>query len=482
MAVSAAPVTVQDGALNVSGNFWVNLNKLFVDSSGGNIGIGTSTPSGKLEVIGAIKSTDWSNVTALTLLLTTIFSGDVSGTYNALQVTDNSHSLHWDNVSNKPANLDIDSTNDLTTSTVFGGDVSGTYNAIVLTDNSHLLNYNNVTGANSSVSQVINDTTDLINNNTDAKLEDLQVTGGLSVGSPETAATTGRVLADNGADIAIFGENAEDYIQINDNNLIVFVQNGLGQWLWNSSTFYPNSDGLHSIGLRNARMKEIHAINSFVNVNSGVSSSFLTHALTVGGQNAIRIIGPTGSFLWDGKINFGDGDLVYIKEPTDDVLELRANNHMRLNGTVRIPGIAAGAGTDYVCISTTGQLSSGASCTKFEGLQASSEVLTDDQFKVKNILSLAYPSDFPLGDLRGKVKEYIYTVAFNLQGVTMEGTIKVPGNMNVLEIPYYLKQKIQAERGVNSLVETQASSVEMGKVYALSQVEYVQPQVTAIKG
>jgi len=62
-AVLAGPVTIEDGKLNVSNNLWVNQSKFFVDSGGGNIGVGTNTPNGKLDVVGTVKSTDWSNVT-----------------------------------------------------------------------------------------------------------------------------------------------------------------------------------------------------------------------------------------------------------------------------------------------------------------------------------------------------------------------------------------------------------------------------------
>jgi hypothetical protein len=41
------------------------------------------------------------------------------------------------NLSNIPANLDTDSTNDLTTATNFAGDVSNTYGAMIVADNSH---------------------------------------------------------------------------------------------------------------------------------------------------------------------------------------------------------------------------------------------------------------------------------------------------------------------------------------------------------
>ncbi|MDP3698367.1 MAG: hypothetical protein Q8R47_02160 [Nanoarchaeota archaeon] len=396
-----------------------------------------------------------------------VVGGDLSGTVSSASVQDNSVLSHWDNVSNKPANLDTDSTNDLTTASSWsgdlsgtglspqvqtnsvlvdvvnvsntntiavGGDLSGTVGAAFVTDNSHLLHYNNITGANSSVSQMINDTTDLINNNSDAVLRFLNVTSGITVGSPS-------------------------------------------RWVLNTTELSPVSDDQGNLGSFSTRFANLYFMRGRFNVTSEAPS--FPGTVLIRGKQALRITGAEGFFQHGGQINFGDDDLAYIREPQDDLLEIRGNAGITLNGTTKIPSIAAGAGTDYVCINTAGQLSSGASCTKFEGLQASSEVLTDNQFKVKNILSRAYPSDFPLGDLRGKTKEYIYTIAFNLQGITMEGKIKVPGNMDPVEVPYYLKQKIQSERGINSLVEAQISSAEVGKVYGLSQVQYVEPPAKA---
>ena len=62
------------------------------------------------------------NITSLTNFFKTIF----------LEINDN---LDWNNLINKPPNLDEDSTDDLITSTSFGGEVSGTYNNILLDNN-----------------------------------------------------------------------------------------------------------------------------------------------------------------------------------------------------------------------------------------------------------------------------------------------------------------------------------------------------------
>lgn len=109
------------------------------------------------------------------------------------------------------------------------------------------------------------------------------------------------------------------------------------------------------------------------------------------------------------------------------------------------------------------------------------ETLTNDQLKVLKVVQMKYPTDFPLSSLRGTVKEYIYTVAFNLQGVTMEGKIKVFGNMDSGEIIYYLKKKIETERGINSLVESQVSDSSIGKVYIMSNINYIPAQTETRK-
>jgi hypothetical protein len=84
--------------------------------------------------------------TALTT--TTTFSGDVSGTYDAIVVADDSHDHIIGNVDGLQTALDAkqNAATAVTTTTTFGGDVSGTYDAIVIADDSHNHVISNVDG------------------------------------------------------------------------------------------------------------------------------------------------------------------------------------------------------------------------------------------------------------------------------------------------------------------------------------------------
>jgi len=362
VAVSAAPVTVQDGALNVSGNFWVNLNKLFVDSGGGNVGIGTSSPSAKLEVSGAIKATDWNNVT-----------------------------------------------------------ITGSQ----------------VTNFNTLVSSVVNDTTDLINNNSDAVLRFLNVTSGITVGSPS-------------------------------------------KWVLNTTELSPVSDNQGNLGSFPNRFANLYFIRGRFNVTSEAPD--YAGAVLIRGKEALRILGFEGSFLHGGQINFGDANYAYIKETNDDLLEIRGNAGIVLNSTTTKLGIVAGTGsTDYVCVSNTGVLSAGNSCTKFENLNPASGTMSDDDFMVTKIIEQRYPQNFPNGAFRGKVYNYIYTVEFNLLGQKMSGQIKIPGNMDKGEIPYALKSQIEEERGIKSIQEVEVQN-EMLKSYKISEITSISEPQKSLKG
>ena len=87
--------------------------------------------------------------TALTT--STTFGGDVSGTYDAIVIADDSHNHVISNVDGLQTALDAkqNASTALTTSTTFGGDVSGTYNAIVVANDSHTHSFNNLTGKTS---------------------------------------------------------------------------------------------------------------------------------------------------------------------------------------------------------------------------------------------------------------------------------------------------------------------------------------------
>ena len=118
-------------------------------------------------------------------------------------------------------------------------------------------------------------------------------------------------------------------------------------------------------------------------------------------------------------------------------------------GNVEIDDIAAGVGTDYVCVDTGGVLSSGASCTEFEDTNTVEEYsLGNNEFIVLDMEDELYPEHHPTH--AGEVHNYYATVVFDNNGQDIQGTIKVPGNMLFEdEILYYLKTKIEDYKEIN---------------------------------
>jgi hypothetical protein len=62
-------------------------------------------------------------------------------------------------------------------------------------------------------------------------------------------------------------------------------------------------------------------------VKVGIGISTPTHYLTVQSPDAetMRLIGPTGANGYGARMNFGNGDVVYLTEITDDELRIQAN-------------------------------------------------------------------------------------------------------------------------------------------------------------
>jgi hypothetical protein len=96
---------------------------------------------------------DAKQASSTALTTTSSFGGDVSGTYDAIVVADDSHNHIISNVDGLQAALDAKqaSSTALTTTSSFGGDVSGTYDAIVVADDSHNHVISNVDGLQSAL-------------------------------------------------------------------------------------------------------------------------------------------------------------------------------------------------------------------------------------------------------------------------------------------------------------------------------------------
>jgi hypothetical protein len=70
----------------------------------------------------------------------------------------------------------------------------------------------------------------------------------------------------------------------------------------------------------------------------GIGTLVPSHALTIGSadQATLRLIGPTSGFGWGARLNFGDGDLAFLEEDSDDNLNFRANRFAFTQGRVGI--------------------------------------------------------------------------------------------------------------------------------------------------
>jgi hypothetical protein len=72
--------------------------------------------------------------------------------------------------------------------------------------------------------------------------------------------------------------------------------------------------------------------------NMGVGSAFPSHKMTVSSltDDVLRLIGPDGAHGYGARLNFGDGDYVYLDEDTDDNLTINANRTAITGGFVGI--------------------------------------------------------------------------------------------------------------------------------------------------
>jgi len=70
----------------------------------------------------------------------------------------------------------------------------------------------------------------------------------------------------------------------------------------------------------------------------GIGYSGPTHSLTVysADTNTQRLIGPSGPFGYGAKLNFGDGDFVYLSEDLDDTLKIYSSRTAIMGGNVGI--------------------------------------------------------------------------------------------------------------------------------------------------
>lgn len=108
-----------------------------------------------------------------------------------------------------------------------------------------------------------------------------------------------------------------------------------GYYYWTGNMWNPFvvSPGTNGQTLRNDGGNWI-ASSALYNdgTNIGIGLINPTHKLTVAGtEQTLRLIGP-GSYGSTSKLNFGDGDYVYITEDVDDNLLIHANGQIAITG------------------------------------------------------------------------------------------------------------------------------------------------------
>ncbi|MBI2843900.1 MAG: hypothetical protein HYX78_10915 [Armatimonadetes bacterium] len=70
----------------------------------------------------------------------------------------------------------------------------------------------------------------------------------------------------------------------------------------------------------------------------GIGAPAPTHSLTIqsSDENTLRLIGPTGTYKYQGRLNFGDGNNAYLQEDLDDRLTIYSNRTAVMGGYVGI--------------------------------------------------------------------------------------------------------------------------------------------------
>ena len=74
--------------------------------------------------------------------------------------------------------------------------------------------------------------------------------------------------------------------------------------------------------------------------NVGIGTSAPSHQLTVQSANSqtLRLIGPGAIFGWNGKLNFGDDEYVYIHEDYDDHMRIHALGGVAISDSLDVLG------------------------------------------------------------------------------------------------------------------------------------------------
>jgi len=119
---------------------------------------------------------------------------------------------------------------------------------------------------------------------------------------------------------------------------------------WNGSAWAPATDEVGGGGFWSASGSHIYNNNAG---NVGIGTSSPTHRLTVqsSDQETLRLYGP-GSYGSQSRLNFGDGDYVYLEEDQDDRLTIYA----RLRTAIMGGNVGIGTSTPAYSLDVVGDV------------------------------------------------------------------------------------------------------------------------------
>lgn len=251
---------------------------------------------------------------ATALTTTTSFGGDVSGTYNAIVVADDSHNHIISNVDGLQTALDAKqaAATALTTTTTFGGDVSGTYNAIVVADDSHNHVISNVDGLQTALDGKLGSTANAVSASKLATARTISLTGDV----------TGSVSFDGSANASITATVADDshnHVTSNIDGLEEYIEDVVaGSLTAGSQITVTYDDNANTITIAHADTSTQASVNN--------SNGTVIQDVTVDGNGHVTAL---GSVDLDGR---------YYTETEADARFLRGDTSDTLSGTLTVTG------------------------------------------------------------------------------------------------------------------------------------------------
>jgi hypothetical protein len=285
---------------------------------------------------------------------TATFGGDVSGTYDNIVISDDSHNHIIGNVDGLQTALDAKqaASTALTTSTSFAGDVSGTYNAIVVADDSHNHIISNVDGLQTELDGKLSLTGGTVTGGIVASggISGLDINNGISGSNFDITGVNQITINDPGEGL-VWGGGASGSIWlvvVDDASDNILRTNATAFQVGTSTVWHAGNDGSGS-GLDADTLDGSHA--------SAFAASSHTHSYAATSHTHSYL--PTSGGTLSGNLVFSGDSYIQFEGSTADGYEtfLRATNPTA-DRTIYLPNAGGTLSLDghthsYISTSTT---------------------------------------------------------------------------------------------------------------------------------